>query len=98
MPAMVGLKNRINGAQLLYQPYVNTDVLPTLLEIAGGQKDTTFDGISLTSVLLDNETPQQDIFWQFSNQKAFRRGNWKMLDDQLYDLSLDPSEQTDLSG
>lgn len=97
IPALVSWKNRIKRGRVVSQPYVNTDVLPTLLEIAGGQKDKAFDGISLTSVLLGNGTPQQDIFWQFSDQKAFRRGNWKMLDDQLYDLSRDPSEQTDLS-
>lgn len=98
VPALVCWKNRIKRKQLISQPYVNTDILPTLLEIAGGGDEFVFDGISLAPVLFGNGAPQQDIFWHFNGQKAFRRGDWKMRDDRLYNLSLDPSEQTDLSG
>ncbi len=97
IPALVCWKDRIKGGRLVSQPYVNTAILPTVLEIAGGTNGATFDGISLAPLLLGNETPKQDIFWKFSNQRAFRRGNWKMIDNRLYDLSSDPSEQTDLS-
>lgn len=99
VPALVCWKGKIKPGQVISQPYANMDLLPTLLNIVGAdRKEISLDGISLAPVLLNDEKLERDIFWKYHDQKAFRRGNWKMKNNELYDLSRDISEQTDLSG
>ncbi len=81
------------------------DVLPTLLELTGA-KTTPLEGRSLAQVLrgetLDLHT---DLFWQWSRNRAIRRGKWKLVWDgdsdplkwRLYDMELDRTELDDLA-
>jgi len=94
-----------------------TDVMPTLLEIAGvsypqefkGRKIHRLIGKSIIPVLKGDSTtvhPNDGMGWELFEMKAYIKGNWKILrlplpfgvgDWQLYDLSTDPGETTDLS-
>jgi arylsulfatase A-like enzyme len=101
IPATVCWEGRIGPGQVISQPAVNIDVLPTLLDIlSSGHENTNmnFDGISLVPVLMNNVNIERDIFWQYRNQRALRRGDWKLYEDELYNLKDDIGEQNDLAG
>jgi arylsulfatase A-like enzyme len=86
---------------------MSMDLLPTLVDFAvGAPTENIIDGISFKSLLLTGEQLRdRDLFWSFKNQKAMRRGTWKLVStvkedsitNELFDLNADLSEQNDLS-
>ncbi len=88
------------------------DLMPTALELAGadyptefqGQKILPMEGVSLVSTLKGKtEDRAKPIYWEFSGNHAVRDGKWKLVaekskDWELYDLSQDRSETSDLSN
>ncbi|MGK7396801.1 MAG: arylsulfatase [Candidatus Cyclobacteriaceae bacterium M3_2C_046] len=85
------------------------DVLPTLADFAGVNPPRNIDGISLYPILMEEEVrlPERFLYWEFYErgfQQAVRWKNWKAVklssqaDWELYDLSIDISENNDLSG
>ena len=100
IPTTLCWKGSIKPGQVIDQPSANIDILPTLLDIlmpdhSGGNE---FDGISLLPVLLNNEELERDIFWQYRNERAYRRGDWKLFGDELYNLRKDIGEENNLAG
>jgi arylsulfatase A-like enzyme len=88
------------------------DILPTFVELAGGQTPKDLDGISIVPVLTDKGYKQthHHLYWEFHERggmQALRKDNWKLVrlnvDNkqkqtvELYDLSKDPAEQYDLA-
>jgi arylsulfatase A-like enzyme len=62
-----------------------------------------FDGVDLTPALRGEDAlPERTLFWAYRNQRAVRRGPWKLLiqgdNVRLYNLKDDLAEQRDLSG
>lgn len=99
IPSILSWKGVVKPGQVISQPAINLDVLPTILEIIQPEYTkniSSLDGISLLPVILKNKKIERDIFWQFGNQKALRRGNWKLVNNELYNLSNDISESVDL--
>lgn len=104
-PAGIAVKN-----QLRSQPAHVIDIMPTILEATGATYLDEHKGISVTppagkSLLPafkeDTVTPR-DLFWEHQGNRAVRQGDWKAvrsdkMEWQLYDLSQDPTETTDLS-
>ncbi len=96
------------------EPVINTDLYPTLLDLAGFplKPEQHIDGISLKPLLEGGSIAERPLFWHYphyGNQggepsSVIRFGNWKLIhyweDDrnELYDLSSDPSEQNDIVG
>lgn len=88
------------------------DLMPTVVELAGAEYPTEYDGqqilpmegISLVPALVDGVTERGDehpLFWEFSANHAIRAGNWKLVaerskDWELYDLSADRCETSNL--
>ncbi|MEG1738026.1 MAG: arylsulfatase [Odoribacter sp.] len=86
------------------------DMMPTFCEIAGVPSPKT-DGISLLpSILGETQQKQHDhLYWEYceaGGEKAVRMGKWKGYlqkilngnrEIELYDLSLDPREQTNVA-
>lgn len=83
------------------------DFYPTFAEMAGVEVEGT-DGISMLPVLTGkgNQKPHQYLYWETNMKQgpiqAVRYGKWKavrFLDKplELYDLSSDPAEKTDVS-
>ena len=62
------------------------DVFPTILDVAGiDSKGINVDGISLIPHVVDKEkNPQRPIFWEMENQKAVRKGKWKLVFPHVY--------------
>lgn len=95
------------------QPAALWDIYPTFLELAGVKVKDKVDGFSLTALLLNKgkQKTHSYFYWEFhenDGRQAVRWGNWKGVrlnvgkDDQasieLYDLSVDPSEQNNLAA
>ena len=95
------------------EPVINTDWLPTLLELSGQAAPTGFDGVSIATLLNGRgPAPHRAFFWHFphyTNQGsrpcgAMRDGNWMLVElydsdvAELYDLNEDPEERRDLSA
>jgi arylsulfatase A-like enzyme len=87
------------------------DVMPTCLELAGatypkeyeGRAVTPAEGKSLLPVFLGDRLDRgAAVGWEHFGARAWRRGDWKLVARprqpwELYDLSRDAAEQTDLA-
>ena len=83
-----------------------TDVMPTLLELAGirypetwaNEKLTPLAGNSLTPLFQQPQATQpKTIFWEHEGSRAVRKADWKLVAEinqpwELYDLKTDRSE------
>lgn len=96
---------------LRHTPGHVVDVVPTVLELAGVERPATiesvsvppFSGMSLRSTFeTDAKVARDSIWWLHEGNRALRQGDFKIVmakDEpwQLYDLSKDRGETTDLS-
>lgn len=88
------------------------DVLPTMATLTGQPTPEGIDGVSFLPTLLKEgeQRPHDYLYWEFHEQEgrvAIRKGNWKgvryaVSKDansplELYDLSKDPSEKTNIA-
>ena len=95
-------------AGVVTEPLHMVDIMPTLLELAGGKGSDShpFDGKNIWPTLTGQQpTPHVDIL---INVEAFRgavrKGNWKLFKmatlpgkTELYDLSKDPGEKENVA-
>lgn len=93
------------------QPAHLIDLLPTVLDVAGGSYPSEFDGRVIEPVqgmsllpIFQGQTrePHEWLYFQFANNRALRRGDHKIVSArgqpwELYDLKKDRSELHDLS-
>ena len=113
VPGIFSWPGHIPAGQVIDEPCAAMDVFPTLLTIAGGDPSKyELDGLDITDVLMNGgKTPHEEIYWEMEMQTAIRQGNYKLvLDGQLIegeppqdpvflsDLSVDPSETTNLAA
>jgi len=101
------------GRRVVQAPIVNTDWLPTLLDLVGAPRAEGIDGVSQAQTLRTGRasSTSRTFFWHlphYTNQGsrpagAVRDGKWKLVehyDDErveLFDLDADASETRDLS-
>jgi arylsulfatase len=95
--------------QLRHDPCHFVDVLPTLVDLAGGSLQGEKGGPPVTgksmapSFQKDGVVTHDYIYFNHNNNRALRLGNWKLNAIgasgpwELYDLSKDRCEQHDLS-
>ena len=95
-------------------PFLNTDWMPTLLELAGARPPGSLDGISQAKLLTSGKpaVDRRTFYWHiphYTNQGsrpagAVREDQWKLVehyDDgkvELFDLSSDIGERRDLAS
>lgn len=94
-------------------PVINTDFVPTLLEMAGREAPKGLDGMSWAKAALGKgDWPTRPLYWHFphyNNQGgrpagAMRLGDWKLVEHydtgkaELYDLAKDIGEEHDLAA
>jgi arylsulfatase A-like enzyme len=78
------------------------DVMPTIADLAGVEAPENIDGISfLPSMLQQDGQKQHDyLYWEFHEQggrKALRKGNWKLVQYNVFDPEKTTTELFDLS-
>jgi len=88
------------------------DIVPTVLELAGIDKPTHWNGVaipeapgrSLVAALVgDVEIERESLWWLHDGHRAVRKGDWKLVAAEgdpwaLYDLRTDRAEQNDLAA
>jgi len=86
------------------------DLLPTFIDLTGANYPDTVNGIpilplqgmSLLSFLEGNELVERTLYWEHENNRALRKGNWKLVKSrdkdnwELYDMSTDRTELNNL--
>ncbi len=114
IPLIVRWPGHVPAHKICEAPVINTDWVPTLLELAGLPEPRGLDGLSLAGLMLGRrgEAPRRNLFWHFphyTNQGsrptgAMREKNWMLVefyDDQtveLYDLAADIRETRNVAS
>jgi uncharacterized sulfatase len=87
------------------EPLAFWDFLPTACELAGVEPPEAIDGVSFVPTLLGEEQTSHDyLFWKFGNKTALRKGNWKAVRNkpnqptELYDLQTDIGEERNVAA
>ena len=85
-----------------------TDLYPTLLKLAGGSLDQPLplDGMDMWDVFTGRKpSPRMEVVHNLPNggrgemgEMSICRGSWKLVGKELYDLSNDPGEKSDLAA
>ncbi len=101
------------GPRQVDEPTQCQDILPTLIDLCGlaGPALEEFDGDSLTGILHDGEPiPDRMFCVQYGHASdgwsgETRRGDaaviwdkWRLVGDELFDLTRDPGQETDLAS
>ena len=112
VPLIARWPGRIAPGRTTSLPAAFYDLLPTLADLAGGEDEISGDGLTLLPALTGRgrQRRHEYLFWDFNGyggQQAVRMGNWKGVRQgilsgrtriELYDLSRDPGEKTDLAA
>ncbi|MBB2151682.1 arylsulfatase [Pedobacter gandavensis] len=111
-PMIVAWPGKIKNGQVSDHVGAFWDFFPTFAALAGQPAPPQTDGLSILPTLLKKGKQQQHpfLYWEFhedGGRQAVRMGKWKAIKEQvirnpnakiqLYDLSVDPQEISDLS-
>ena len=112
-PMIVHWPARLSAAagSISHQPGHLIDLLPTCLDVAAATYPTDWQGKTIAPVqgrsllpLMLGETrePHDFLYFQFSDNRAIRQGDWKAVSArggawELYDLSIDRTELDNLA-
>ncbi len=89
VPLLARWPGRIPACRVTGAPLVNTDLMPTLLELAGLEVPPDLDGVSCAALFRGGAEPAvRAMFWHFphyTNQGgrpagAVREGDWKLIE------------------
>ena len=101
IPALLSWPNKIEAGQVIDEPLNNTDLVPTLGAITGFNDTLShfpIDGTDISKVLFENRSIDRGIYWEFRNETAYRKGDWKLYgEDELYNLKEDIYESKNLA-
>jgi choline-sulfatase len=107
VPLLVHAPDRF-GQHTVTEPTSTLDVLPTLVDLAGGDVPDDVDGISLLGAI-KGEFESRPVFCEYAAEGSIapmvmvRQGRYKLNvcladPDQLFDLEEDPCETKNLAG
>lgn len=111
-PMIVRWPGRTPANAITHQVGHIVDFMPTLLELAGGEYPSEFNGAAIIPVegkslfpILNGmeREPHESLSWALYGNRAIRQGDWKLtwgaseMNWELYDLAEDRSETNDLA-
>jgi arylsulfatase A-like enzyme len=103
IPFMMSWAGQLDSGMVSSNPVIATDVFSTVASLLGLTKfPKQLDGQNLFEASGSIQF-ERDLFWRSGYNKAVRSGNWKLVKDELsdltvlYDLDSDKNETTDLS-
>jgi arylsulfatase A-like enzyme len=107
VPFLVRWRGRIAAGAACTDPVSALDVFATAVDVAGADlpTDRPYDGVSLLPYLTGRKTgaPHDALFWRSEYHKAIRKGDWKLVKDEmsgrtvLYDLGTDKVERRNVA-
>ena len=111
VPMIIRWPGKISPGQEISAPVIQTDLVPTLLSVAGVQSTVQFDSVDLSPLFAKKGLQDRDLFWHFphyTNQGskpagAIRSGDWKLIEHyedgqvELFNLRDDVSETKNLA-
>ena len=103
VPSLLCWEGKIKGNQTVSNPCSNMDLVPTLANIIGFDgliAKKPIDGLDISPIIFHGGKIDRGIYWEYlpTNQFAYRKGNWKIVNNELYNLSGDIGESEDLAG
>ena len=105
IPFIISWKGKVPAGRTLDMPIVSMDANMTALEVGNAiPKEEPLDGVNILPLLTgeSNAAPHENLFWRVGRKNALRHGDWKAIrvggSWQLYDLTHDVSETTDLAA
>jgi arylsulfatase A-like enzyme len=104
VPFFVRWPGTVPAGRVVDDPIHFADFMPTFAQLSGAPMPET-DGRSFLPLAKGDtdRLPNRRLYWEFSQQKAVRDGHWKAVKPgkaqtwELYDLSKDVSETTNLA-
>lgn len=90
--------------ELRHTPGHAIDVVPTVLQLAGGKGNDKAPGRSLVPTFANDPVGERELWWLHEGNRALRVGDWKIVAAgkaaswELYDLAKDRTETTDLAA
>ena len=99
VPGIVWAPNRIASGKCA-ELIVGMDIMPTSLAMAKVivPKKHRFDGIDVGPAIFEKKNlPERPVIWGKNSSGALRRGPWKLVKNELYNLYDDPSERKDIA-
>ncbi len=106
-PCIVRWPGKIPDGSVVREPLVNMDLFVLGLRAAGldAPQDRAVDGRDPLAVLRDGApSPHRNVYFRYRDVSGMRQGRWKLVRPasgaplELYDLSVDFAETTDLAG
>jgi arylsulfatase A len=104
VPAIAYWPGQIKPGTVTKQTALGMDLFPTMVSVAGATcpAEIQLDGVDLLPTLINNETlPERTVFWRHGNQRAVRKGPWKLRvqgkNVELYNLDEDLGEKENLA-
>ena len=99
VPAIMAWPGRIPGSKVCDKVGAMMDVFPTFLDIAGARipNDRTIDGLSILEMSNGGRSPHSEVFWEYGDQLAVRRGKWKLVLNGKLDFGRDAPDPVHLA-
>jgi arylsulfatase A-like enzyme len=99
IPALASWPGTLAAGRVIREPVMLMDLFPTFQDLCSlpPHPEVPFDGVSLANLLLHGRPlPERTLFWRHGQDKAVRRGRWKLLVEPggtcLFDLDADLRE------
>ncbi len=104
-PMIVNWPNGIKDQnKLRHEPCHFVDILPTLVDLAGGTVPKLSGRSIAASLNKDGASPHEFIYFNHNNNRAIRMGDWKLISTgkegqwELYNIRKDRGEQHNLAA
>ena len=98
VPAFVNWPGRI-PPRVESSTGMGLDIMPTLLGLAGVKAAGGMDGAELSGAFMGKQAwPERTLYWEYDNQQAVRKGDWKLVLRPRPSLAFPNTNETWLSN